>query len=184
MNYPDVLKRLLQGGSVSLADWFAEPLGLERAQAAVIDIRRQLMTGRRDRSAPFNLRLAEIIVSHWGGQDVEPGVKNFSASLHDRRERALLALCYGQLLMARKQLPAWEHLEHGFQLATHLLEPEDYFRVLRRHELLRQLPLKAVPTAAAPLAALLNEARIIARLKGAGHRRSGEADASHQDTVD
>jgi hypothetical protein len=183
VNYPDVLKQLLQGGRVSLASWFAVPLGIEQAQAAALEIQQRLLTGRYEQMAPFNFRLAEIIFRYWAGYEVAANVKNFSALLQDKRERAMLALCYGQLLMVRKQVPAWDYLDHGFQLATHLLEPEDYFKVLKRHELLRQLPLQTAPSAAAPLDALLDEARIIARLKGNG-RRAGMAGDAHQDTVD
>ena len=178
-----MLKQLLHGGRVSLANWFAVPLGIEQARATALEIQRRLLTGGYEQTAPFNLRLAEIIFRYWAGSDVAVNAKNLSALLQDKRERALLALCYGQLLMARKQLPAWEHLDHGFQLATHLLEPEDYFKVLKRHELLRQLPLQTAPSAAAPLDALLDEARIIARLKG-NSRRTGAAGDTHQDTVD
>lgn len=183
MNYPGVLEKLLQGGPASLADWFAVPLAIEQAQAAALEIQQRLLGSRDSPRTQFHLRLVEIIFRYWAGQDVEAGMKNFSALLQDKRERAMLALCYGQLLIARKQTPAWEHLDRGFGLAVHLLEAEDYFTVLRRHELLRQLPLKAAPSAAASLEVLLDEARIIARLKGTG-RRTGASDATHQDSVD
>jgi len=169
--YPEVLNRLLQGDPLSLADWFAAPVGVEPARAAAANIQQQLLTRRNESQRLFQWRLAEIIARYWAGHDIEAGVKNFSAILRDRREQALLALCYGQLRLARKWAPAWEHLDRGFELAAHLLEPEDYFRVLKRHDLLRQLVLGAAPLAAAPLEVLLDEARIIARLKGARQRR-------------
>ena len=166
MKYTDVHKQILQGGSLSLADWFAEPVNTELAQAALSEIQPRLLAGRGSRQVLFNLRLAEIIFRYWAGYDIQASVENFSVVLDDQHERAMLELCYGQLLMACKQHPARAHLEHGFELAAHLLEPEDYFRVLRRHDLLRQLPLKPVPSPAVPLEALLDEARVIACLKG------------------
>ena len=68
--------------------------------------------------------------------------------------------------MACKHEPACDYLDSGFELAAHLLEPEEYFLVLKRHELLRRLQLMPTPSKAAGLDELLTEARVIQRLKG------------------
>ncbi len=182
MNYPQVLKLLLRDQPASLADWLAVPLPADQARAALPDVQQRLLSGRGHPRAPFNVRLGEIIVRYWAGHDVEADVKNFAAVRHEPRQQALLALGYGQLLMARRLAVAWKYLDHGFELATHLLEPEDYFEVLKRHELLRQLPLSTRPAPAESLESLLDEAQIIARLRGAV-RRNRDLAAGHRDTV-
>ena len=183
MTRPEVLSQLVVGGQAGLASWFAVPLTVEQAQAALSEVRHSLRGGRAAQQRLFTMRLAEIILRYWAGYDIEPNYRTLLALLNEQRERALLDLCYGQLLISRKQESAWRHLDKGFTAAVHLLEPEDYFTVLKRHQLLRQLPLGSLPSEAAPLAALLAEARVIARLRGLGGRRDMPA-PKHNDTVD
>ena len=128
----------MEGGSVSLASWFAAPLTVDQAQVSLSEVRQRLRTGRCTPAGAFNIRLGEIVFRFWAGQDVEPDYGNCLAMAEDDRQRAMLELCFGQLLIARKCRSAWLHLDRGFALAAHLLEPEEYFSVLKRHELLRQ----------------------------------------------
>lgn len=184
MNYPGVLAELIDSGGASLAEWLAEPVAGEQAQQLLADVRQRLGGGCRDDSQRFGLALAEIICRYWSGGDIEAAYGNLCALLSDRRQLALLEFTFGQLLMARRCRRAWRHLDRGFQLAAHLLEPEDYFRVLRRHALLRHLPLSTQPVEPAPLETLLAEARVIARLTGArGQAQVPGVDGSHRDTV-
>lgn len=183
MSYPEVLGQLVaDDGQASLSGWFAEPLTEKQARAALHEVRAGLRASRADRRSLHITRLAELIFRYWAGYDIEVDYRNSRAMPQGEREFALLELCYGQLLLSRKQEPAWWHLDKGFMTAAHLLEPDDYFTVLRRHELLRQLPLTVLPAAAAPLESLLAEARVIARLRGAGSR-PGMRPAKHNDTV-
>jgi hypothetical protein len=182
MRRPEVLRQLLEAGQASLASWFAVPLAAEQAQAALSEVRQGLRGTRAAGQGVYTARLAELIFRYWAGYDIESSYINFLALLKDERQRALLELCYGQLLISRKQEPAWQHLDKGFSGGAHLLEAEDYFTVLRRHELLRQLPLAALPAEAASLEALLAEAQIIARLRGAGGRPAVRR-LKHNDTV-
>lgn len=179
----DPVSRLAQGSQVSLACWLGDPLDAPRAQQLLGVAREGMRHGRNSGSELFSLRLAELICRYWTGGDIEAAYETLSALPGDDRQLARLELCYGQLFMARRQQPAWQHLDRGFQLAAHLLEAEDYFRVLRRHELLRQIPLQATPGAAAPLEVLLREARVIARLRGAGTPHESVTGA-HRDTLD
>jgi hypothetical protein len=171
----------MEGCSVSLASWFAAPLTVDQAQVSLSEVRQR--TGRRAPAGAFNIRLGEIILRFWAGRDVEPDYGNCLALAEDDRQRATLELCFGQLLISRKCQSAWLHLDRGFALAAHLLEPEEYFSVLKRHELLRQLPLAPRASEGVSLEALLNEARVIARLRGPG-RRPDPRDPRHRDTVD
>jgi len=100
-------------------------------------------------------------------------------------ERAMLELCYGQLLIARKTEAAWQHLDSGFQFAAHILQPEDYFIVLQRHERLRALVLSPRPTRPMRLDELLTEAGVILRLAGSGRGTHWRAKGrKHHDTID
>ena len=185
MTEPDTLPVLLSGQRVSLAGWFASPLSRQQAETWLPNIRRRAqdsLNGGQDGSA---VPLAELIVQYWLGRDVEAIYQNRRALPGGHRERAMLELCYGQLLMACKIDIAWQHLDRGFELAAHILQPEDYFLVLKRHERLRALALSAQPSKPMHLHELLAEARVIQQLKGAGrgtHRlASGQ---KHLDTVD
>ena len=185
MTEPDTLPVLLSGQRVSLASWFASPLSRQQAETWLPNIRRRTqdsLNGGQDGSA---VPLAELIVQYWLGRDVEAIYQNRRALPGGHRERAMLELCYGQLLMARKIEIAWQHLDRGFELAAHILQPEDYFLVLKRHERLRALALSAQPSKPMHLDELLAEAAVIQQLKGAGrgtHRlTSGQM---HLDTVD
>ena len=185
MTEPDTLPVLLSGQRVSLAGWFASPLSRQQAETWLPNIRRRAqnsLKGGQDGSA---VPLAELIVQYWLGRDVGAIYQNRRALAGGHRERAMLELCYGQLLMACKIDIAWQHLDRGFELAAHILQPEDYFLVLKRHERLRALALSAQPSKPMHLDELLAEATVIQQLKGAGrgtHRlTSGQ---THLDTVD
>jgi hypothetical protein len=97
-----------------------------------------------------------------------------------KRDRALLELVFGQLLMSRKQQPALRHLDAGFRLAAGYLEAGDYFLLVRRHELLRHIPLSGETAAPRGLQSLLAEAAVIRQLRGAERYACG---VSHHDTV-
>jgi hypothetical protein len=179
----DVIRQLAEGGDVSLAAWLGDPMSGGQAQQALEIVQQRLRSGHIDAADRFNLNLAGLICRYWAGQEIDAGYGTMAAPLNDGRERALLELCCGQLFMARRCVPAWLHLDRGFQLAAHLLEAEDYFRVLGRHTLLRQLPLASTPSTPASLETLLNEARVIARLRGPANSTGSRA-GTHGDTID
>ncbi len=133
------------------------------------------------------------------GWYAEPLTGGAAALLHDQARRAvqqsldrsliatlppesqaLVELVYGQLLISRKLAGALEHLDRGFTLAIPRLESGEYFTLLRRHELLRALPLHATASAAQSLSDLLTEARVIRRLQPHGRRRTAHP---HDDTL-
>jgi len=179
----DPLSLLLSDQEVSLGSWFAEPLSVQQAGMRLPEIRRQQQLCFSRGEPCFGPRLAEFVAHYWCGRDLEAEHRNLYALVADRREEAMLRLCYGQLLIARKQRVAWEFLDTGFELAAHLLGPEEYFLVLKRHELLRMLPLHTQPVKPAGLKELLAEAAVIRRLKGPGDRPASPG-TGHQDTLD
>lgn len=171
---------LLRPQRPSLAAWYAGPLAagkLARLQlAAAAGLQSRLCKG----ASSFRPLLLQLVCSSLAGADVESGYRQLRATVHDARDTALLELVYGQLLISRKQQPATTHLERGFLRAAHYLEPGDYLRLLRRHELLGCLVLTGTPTDPQPLDALLSEAAVIRRLSGHAGRHQGNA---HHDTV-
>jgi hypothetical protein len=124
-------------------------------------------------------RLAELISGFWLGRAVALDHRSLIATLPPESQ-ALVELVYGQLLISRKLAGALEHLDRGFTLAVPQLEPGEYFTLLRRHELLRALPLHATASAAQSLSDLLTEARVIRRLQPHGRRRTAHP---HDDTL-
>lgn len=185
MTEPDSLPVLLSGQTASLASWFASPLTRQQAEAWLPKIRRRLQASVSDGHDGRAVRLAELVLRYWHGYDIDAAYHNMLAVLRGRRERAMLELCYGQLLIARKTDRAWQHLDKGFELATHILLPEDYFLVLKRHELLRALVLSARPSKPMRLDELLTEARVIQRLKRTARGTHRHTDGrTHHDTLD
>ena len=114
------------------------------------------------------------------GTDIEPGYQQLVATSRATRDTALLELVVGQLLISRKLQPATVHLKQGFIQAARYLNAPDYFRLVRRHELLGYLVLRENPAAPQPLDALLSEAAVIKRLR----KHDGwHNENSHHDTV-
>ena len=182
MKSSDPLQLLLSGQSVTLGSWIAEPVPGQYAAACLAGIQHKLQSSLVDRYSDFPLRLAELVMHYWCGQDVEPLFRNMLVLHRAQREQAQLKLGYGQLLMARKHAPARDYLDSGFELAAHLLEPEEYFLVLKRHALLGQLQLLPTPSAPDSLAALLTEAKVIRRLNGRANTALLKQNR-HQDTL-
>ena len=185
MTEANILPVLLSGQTVSLASWFASPLTRQQAEVWLPRIHRRNQTAVSEGQNGCTVRLAELIVRYWLGDNIDVEYQNMLALLGERRESAMLQLCYGQLLIARKIDMAWQHLDCGFRQAAHILHPEDYFLVLGRHELLRSLVLSARPSAPMRLDELLTEAGVIQRLKGAGRgTRQRIGGRRHYDTTD
>jgi hypothetical protein len=122
-----------------------------------------------------------MIVRYWAGTDIDMDYRSLHATLGEARAKAQLELCFGQLLIAARHDSAWSHLDAGFVLAANIMEPEEYFIILKRHERLRSLPLYPQPRPSAGLQQLLTEAGIIERLRG-GRTPSPDV-VGHGDTV-
>lgn len=179
----DTLHKLLSGKTISLASWIAEPLPRQRAKVSLPGILQQLQVFVASGRSGFNVRLAEFVARYWCGYDLDAAYRNLLALHREQREQAQLRLCYGQLLIACKRKPAWDYLDSGFELAAHLLEPEEYFLVLKRHELLRRLQSNTTPSTPAGLDELLAEAGVIQRLKSA-ESHTPKNNPRHLDTLD
>ncbi|TCK16802.1 hypothetical protein DFR30_0021 [Thiogranum longum] len=179
MQAPEPLSQLLSDNDLSLADWYGEPLDARQAEYWV----RQLLASSARTRLRFRDRLAELVARYWSGRDAEMSYYSLLAIAQNDIERALLELCYGQLLLARKRQPARKHLDAGFALAAHLWPADDYFRVMKRHQALAVLPLSTKTAAPSGLEALLKEACVIDRLTGTA-RHHDHAEGEHCDTLD
>ena len=153
---------------VSLGDWFAEPMDHALA-GTLLEKTRQAMQRSIVLGQPgYELRILELITAYWLDRPVENLFTSLSAISGNRYQRALLALVYGQLLMSRKQAGAMIHLDTGFRLASNMLEAQDYFKLMQRHDLLRRLPVSTGLAQPLGLAALLAEANVIQQICGTG----------------
>jgi hypothetical protein len=164
----------------SLAGWYGNSLTHRQATALQAAAQRLLCDRLRQGRAGFRPRLLQLVCRFWLGSAVELEYASLAAAAGNDYERALLELVFGQLLISRKCRRALPHLQAGFNLAAGYLEPADYFRLLRRHELLGYLGLGDGLAPARNLAVLLTEAAVIERL------RSGEGrqfESTHRDTV-
>jgi hypothetical protein len=155
----------LAGPQAPLAAWYGEPLSAGDAAGLYAATEKAL-----------RYRLGH----YWMDISISLEYQQLAASATEKRDRALLELVYGQLLFSRGQLPALQHLDRGFGLATGYLEATDYFLLVRRHDLLRHIPLSGARVAPQGLQSLLAEAAVIRQLQGAARDTSS---AAHFDTV-
>ncbi|MCK9529802.1 MAG: hypothetical protein M0R77_04465 [Gammaproteobacteria bacterium] len=156
-------------GFFTLGRWYADPCPADAARQALALVEQREQALRRRGRGSLALRLSAMRAQAALGEDVEAEYERLAALVVRRhtRAQALVELVYGQILMSRRRTGAMRHLDRGFALARHLLAPEDYFVVLKRHALLALLPPADLPCA--PLADLLTTARVMARL---GARRN------------
>ena len=166
-SYPTALA-LLDTAPPSLAGWYADPLDATDAVDLLQQVEVSQQTCLRRGASCFRVQLLALICHEW-----LPGEPHYceKPSAGNDYERALQELVRGQLLASCKRAGALGHLERGFRLAGPLLAPQDYFRLLHRHELLAYLPYSDRPLPALDLPALLNEAGVIKRLRSNERRR-------------
>lgn len=148
-----------------LARWYAAPLDEAAARRLLVaaDARSQ---SRLRRGQPCRVcSLMRLAARHWLGAPTDADYAALRVKLAGSAHgRLLLDTLYGQLLMAERRPGAFEHLQHAFTAAHHLLKPGDYFTLLHRLDTLRHLPptTEAVPPAS--LEQLLTTALVVRRL--------------------
>ena len=149
-----------------LARWYAEPLSHEEAQALLsLSERREQERLKRNGTAYLS-PLLKLIALHWLEAPTESHyhylISKKSKSIH---ADVLTPLIYGQLLMSRKQVGAMDYLEKAFHRATSLLRPEDYFVLMKRHQVLKQIPLSEQASQGVSLDALIKTGSVIGRME-------------------
>ncbi len=152
-------------GQHKVADWYGDPLSPEQAGRLLSLSRVKLRMAYVESHSCFSAHLLALIGRFWQGRDIRPDYLSLVAAAETDTDHALLKLVYGQLLMSRKLKGANCHLSSGFYLAAPLLLPRDYFRMVKRHDLLCYLPLSDEPSEPGDLRTLLSEAAVIRRLR-------------------
>lgn len=155
-----------------LARWYAEPLNLDEAEQLLsLNVKREQERLKRHGSPLISPHI-KLIALHWLGEPIEGHyhhlISRKGKSIH---AEILKPLIYGQLLMSREQNGAIGYLDQAFAQARLLLRPEDYFTMMKRHQLLKQLPLGSGNAAGKTLEALLATAGVIERMKESNGER-------------
>lgn len=156
---------------LSPGGWVADPpspVEVDSCQSALRNIRKQIHLGRMAEEQCPHADLKEMVVRFWQGRTIEMDYGNLCKTAPDPFRRALVEMVYGQLLMSVKQSPAMTHLQHGFLLATPYFRAQEYFQVMKRHELLQWLPLQKSAMPAQSLQSLLKEAAVVRELRRGG----------------
>lgn len=165
-----LLDQTPDSSTLGLVDWYATPWTPAAAQPLRQRIRQRQQTALKAGQPVFVLQLLDLIAGYWWDRSWEMHYASLRTNCRREQEHALLDLVAGQLLVSCKREPAHQLLQQAFDRAAVLLPPPDYFVVMKRHALLRQLPLTPSGVAAADLDTLLAEARVIERLRGPGAR--------------
>ena len=170
---------MIDSSPAALAHWYAEPLDPQQAELRLREGRRHAQAAYRQRRGALGAELEQLVAAFWLGRPVDDRLAALAIAANDDGEAALTHLVHGQLLLSRRLSGAGALLEQGFELARGLFLPADFFTVLKRHELLAELPLGPQPRSPLGLDDLLREARVIRRLRGERRRplipdRSGD----------
>jgi hypothetical protein len=163
-----------------LAAWYGEPLSAGDAAGLYATTEKALRYRLCAGLPVFQLHVLQLLGHYWMGISISLEYQQLAACATEKRDRALLELVYGQLLFSRRQWPALQHLDRGFRLASGYLEATDYFLLVRRHDLLRFIPMSEERVAPQGLQSLLAEAAVIRQLQCIARNTCS---ASHHDTV-
>jgi len=156
----------------TLGRWYADPMSTEAAQQLTVTATRRMERRLRHGGGTLCCRLQLLRAKFWQGIDISGDIQGLQPiAARSAHGKALLDLLYGQLLLSRRLAGGLQHLDRGFDIARTLFTASDYFTVMNRHRLLRQLPLSETPSHAESLETLLISARVIERMKRADIRR-------------
>lgn len=171
---------LRETGPPSLVAWYADPLAQDVAADLHASAEQVLQARLRAGESCYQLRVLQLVCRFWLADTSALEYQRLLAAAAGARDQALLELVYGQLLASCKYRQAHRHLERGFSLAVPQLDSTDYFRLVRRHELLGYLCMSDTPSLPQSLDALLAEAAVIRRLQEGSSRQHR---CAHLDTV-
>ena len=159
----------------ALGRWYADPLDQDAAQQLLRQGRQRAQQAYREGVAGSGGQLEQLVAKFALGEPVSSQLEFLVQAADDPGERGLLLLLHGQLLISRRLAGAMALLEQGFEVARDVFVAQDFFVVMKRHELLAELPLplslQAQPQPQTELTTLLAEASAIRRLRGLRGRR-------------
>lgn len=168
------------GSKAPASGWFGNPLTAEQAATLADRARAEHQACLRGGKNGYRPQAIILLCRYWQDEDIDKPLSQLLSQATDAFEHGIVQLVYGQLLAARKRLPAMQQLEDGFIKVSRPLSSSDYFNVVRRHELLSWLKFSAQPSNSGTLDELLAEAAVIKQLQdGDGRARL----SSHHDTV-
>lgn len=155
-----------------LGRWYAEPMDSATAKAcleqAELRLRNNLRRGRRS----LTPRFAMVIAKFWLGREIEAELESLRyLTRKSAHGRILCDLIQGQLMMGRQLKGAMHYLERAFMTSRALYAPSDYFQVMKRHQLLAELPLSEHPTPPRTLQELVTAAAVIQEFGKRGNKR-------------
>jgi hypothetical protein len=159
-------------GLLPLHEWHVKSLTESEAHAWLQQAQQSQRIAHLAGTSAVTERVRELVARFWLGRPIYLQYLSMRAAAQTRYERALAELVYGQLLLTLRLKGAFEHLDRGLHDARDLLATRDYCTLVRRHELLRYLPLGDEPRPPQDLSALLAEATVIKRLVGMRARSS------------
>ncbi|MEF3194050.1 MAG: hypothetical protein K6346_07540 [Halothiobacillaceae bacterium] len=142
---------------LDLAAWHAEPLAQDKAEARLARLGTAMAWD--DRLEALHLRLML-------GLPAMMQREVLMAEADDDLQRAAVELITGQVMLARRLKGAWAWLDAAEKRLAHGLPGPGYLELLRRHAMLRTLPLFDQPKPMRPLKELLAIAAAISRLEG------------------
>ncbi len=157
-----------------LARWYAEPCSCEEASALLELANRREQAILKRGGHPYLSPILRLIARYWLGEPIEGYYQHLLSKRTGSAHAELLKpLIYGQLLMSRLESGAMVHLDDAFHRARLLLHPQDYFTVMKRHQLLSILPSGGVATTGKGLEPLLTTAAVIERMNSSRGERPG-----------
>lgn len=160
-----------------LARWYAEPLSHDAAKTLLKLCAEREQLKLKQYGSPYLAPYLKLIALHWLDEPTDGHYQYLrsrnSVSAH---AEVLKPLIYGQLLISKKIEGAIEYLDEAFQQGRLLFRPEDYFVVMKRHQLLAKLPTGDHPSHGEGLNSLLTTAAVIDRM---GKTQQGRPDFDH-----
>lgn len=179
---PEALQALVTEPRWPLAAWYARPLSDAQAQTLSALAARSQQQAMAAHQSPLLAQRLAWIAAFWIKGEAQMQYESLLATAATAHDRALTELIQGQLLCSVRRLGAHQALTHGFQLAADLLASEEYFILMKRHELLACLTLSESGGSPATLPDLLLEAQVIKRLQK-GHDKGLKSSGSRSDTL-
>ena len=171
---------LLHGQRPALSVWYGDPLPRTTVARLQVAAQRELQARLCAALPCFQVHVLQLVCHAHDQAGIGLEFEKLRSAANNTFDMALLELVYGQLLTSCKQTGARRHLADGFALAVNYLAANDYFALLRQHELLACLPLSETPSLPQKLASLLTEAAVIKQLQAGECRQYRQA---HRDTV-
>ncbi|MCW8919720.1 MAG: hypothetical protein OQL08_13015 [Gammaproteobacteria bacterium] len=155
-----------------LARWYAEPLSRDEAESLLALSQRREQERLKRHGKAYLSPLLKLIALHWLGEATDGHYHYLrSQQANARHLQILTPLLYGQLLMSKRISGATDYLDEAFHQARLLLRPEDYFMLMKRHQILKRIPLSDRATPGETLELLLTTGKVIARMEeGRGER--------------